>query len=153
MNAKVRDRVKIALPLTRSSDDYPPADWEHLWAIPRSTDRYELDNIPFFATGVSAGDLVAVRRGDDERLIFDRVVQYGGHSTVRVVMFDIDQKEKIRGELARLGCESEGSHIPKLFAVDVPASVNYAEVISFLAKKADEDVLDYEEASIQHRTN
>lgn len=102
MNAKVRDRVKVALPLTRASDDYPPADWEHLWAIPRGTDRYELDNIPFFATGVSAGDLVAVRQGDDDRLIFDKVVQYGGHSTVRVVMFDIDQKEKVRGELAEL---------------------------------------------------
>lgn len=55
--------------------------------------------------------------------------------------------------LRNFGCKSEGSHIPKLFAVDVPASVNYAEVISLLAKKADEDVLDYEEASIQHRTN
>lgn len=153
MNAKVQDRVKITFPLTRGSDDYPPADWEHLWAIPRGVDQYELDNIPFFAAGVSAGDLVAAHQDGDDQLIFDKVLQPGGHSTVRVVMFNTEEKEKIRSELAKLGCESEGSHLPKLFAVDVPAAVSYAKVISFLAEKADENVLDYEEASIQHRTN
>lgn len=151
MNGTPRNRVKIAFPLSRDSDDYPPADREHLWAISHG-DRYEIDNIPFFVKGVSAGDLVAAHN-DGGELIFDRVLDFGGHSTVRVVMYDPAKKEAIRNKLAKLGCESEGSHLPNLFAVDVPPAVNYAEVISLLMKEADENILDYEEASIQHRTN
>ncbi len=144
--------MKISFPLVRDQDDYPPADWEHLWAISRGIDQYELDNIPFFAKGVSAGDIVSARR-DDDQLIFDRVLRHGGHSTVRIIMLKLDEKEGVRNELAVLGCESEGSHLPNLFAVDVPPNVNYAQVASFLAEKAEKNILDYEEAAIQHRVH
>src|ERR1700755_1092034 len=142
MDDESQNRVKIAFPLSRDEDDYPPADREHLWAIARG-DRYEIDNVPFFVKGVSAGDLVAAHK-DGEQLIFDRVIDFGGHSTIRVVMYDLAQKERIRRKLAQLGCESEGSHLPKLFAVDVPPTVNYAEVIALLAEEADKVILDYE---------
>jgi hypothetical protein len=149
MNETSQNRVKIAFQLSRDSDDYPPADREHLWAIPRG-DRYEIDNVPFFAKGVSAGDLVAAHN-DGGQLVFDKVLDFGGHSTVRVVMYDLAQKDAMRNKLTQLGCETEGSHLPKLFAIDVPPTVNYTEVIALLAEKADEEILDYEEASIQHR--
>jgi len=147
-----QSRVKIAVPITRGTDDFPPVDWEHLWTVPCGVGQYEVDNIPFFATGISSGDVISAHTLDDH-LIYDQVVRYGGHSTVRVVMSEVDQKEKVRKALARLGCEIEGSHLPKLFAVDVPALVNYAEVIGYLEEKAAENLLDYEEASIQHKTN
>lgn len=149
MNARFPDRVKIAFRLTRDADDYPPADWEHLWAIPRGVDQFELDNIPFFAKGVASGDLVAAHH-DDDQLIFDRVLQPGGHSTVRVIMFEADQKAAVRDELAQLGCETEGSHLPNLFAVDVPPVVVYSDVIDRLTQKVDAGILDYEEAAIRH---
>ncbi|MGA7538935.1 MAG: DUF4265 domain-containing protein [Steroidobacteraceae bacterium] len=149
MAATTPDRVKIAFRLIRDADDYPPADWEHLWAIPRGADHFELDNIPFFAKGVAAGDLVAAQR-DDNQLVFERVIQPGGHSTVRVIMFDPDQKAVIRGELEQLGCETEGSHLPNLFAVDVPPEAAYTGVMKLLADKAGKDVLDYEEAAVRH---
>jgi len=61
--AKVRrvDRVKIAVHLERDAEDYPPADWEHLCAIYRSQTEFEIDNIPFFAKGISAADVVSAR--------------------------------------------------------------------------------------------
>lgn len=152
MNAKNQSRVKIAVRIARGSDDFPPADWEHLWTVPCGVGQYEVDNIPFFATGISSGDVISAHTQDDQ-LIYDQVVRYGGHSTIRVAMFEVDQKEKIRKALARLGCETEGSHLPQLFAIDVPALVNYAEVIGYLEEKAADNLLDYEEASIQHKTN
>jgi hypothetical protein len=148
MTEVIPQRVKIAFRLVRDADDYPPADWEHLWAIPRA-EYFELDNIPFFAKGVSSGDLVAAHR-DGNQLVFDRVIQPGCHSTIRVIMFDPDQKEAVRDELARLGCETEGSHLPKLFAVDVPPEVAYVDIINLLTNKASKDILDYEEAAIGH---
>jgi hypothetical protein len=150
MAATIPERVKIAFRLVRDADDYPPADWEHLWAIPRGADQFELDNIPFFAQGVAAGDLVAAQRDNEQQLIFERVIQSGGHSTVRVIMFDPDQKAAIRGELEQLGCETEGSHLPKLFAVDVPPEAAYTDVMNLLKNKASKDVLDYEEAAVRH---
>jgi len=150
MAATIPDRVKIAFHLIRDAEDYPPADWEHLWAIRRGEDHFELDNIPFFAKEVAAGDLVAAQRDDEDQLIFERVIQSGGHSTVRVIMFDPDQKAAVRRELEKLGCETEGSHLPNLFAVDVPPEVAYTDVMSFLKNEASKDVLDYEEAAIRH---
>jgi hypothetical protein len=151
MDETSQNRVKIVFPLTRDSDDYPPADREHVWAIPHG-DHYEIDNIPFFVKGVSAGDTVAAHT-EGAQLIFDKVIDFGGHSTIRVVMYDLTQKEPIRSKLLQLGCESEGSHLPNLFAVDVPPAVNYAEILTLLANRADDGILDYEEASVQHRMN
>ena len=149
MNGAMKSRVKVSFRLTRDADDYPPADWEHLWAIPRDADQFELDNIPFFARGVASGDLVSAR-SDGDQLVFDQVTLSGGHSTVRVIMYDTSQKAAVRDELAKLGCESEGSHLPSLFSVDVPPTVDYANVISLLEGKAKADILDYEEAAIRH---
>ena len=149
VNETVTDRVKIAFSLTRDSDGYPPADWEHLWAIRRGENEYELDNVPFFAKGVSSGDLVSVT-SDQDQLKFGMVLKYGGHSTLRVIVFDSSQKESIRSDLAKLGCETEGSHLPDLFAVDVPPNVELASVIGYLVNKAEEDTLDYEESAVRY---
>jgi Domain of unknown function (DUF4265) len=149
MSENLNDRVKIAFRLKRDADDYPPADWEHLWAIPCGDDTYELDNIPFFATGVSSADVVTVHRNGDQ-LVFDRVARLGGHSTIRIVMYDNTETEVIRGWLAKLGCQTEGSHLPGLFAVDVPSAIDYSGVREYLKLKASEGVLDYEESAIQH---
>jgi hypothetical protein len=143
------DRVKIAVHLVRDADDYPPADWEHLWAICRSETEYQIDNIPFFAKEVSDGDIVAVKHANAE-LVFDRVIRASGHSTLRVILFGDTSKEKVRADLAALGCETEGSHLPSLISVDVPPQVEYEAVLGYLRSAAERDQLDYEEAAIRH---
>ena len=142
-------RCKIAFRLTPDEDGYPPADWESLWAITRSDGCYEIDNIPFFARGVASGDLVSAHESLGQ-LVFEQVLQSGGHSTLRVIMTDLARKDEIRSRLLILGCESEGSHLPSLFSVDVPPDADYAAVSSLLAQEEDQGVLEYEEAALRH---
>jgi hypothetical protein len=141
-------RIKIALRLEQD-DGWPPVGWELLWAIPRVGDTAEIDNIPFFAKGLAAGDLVAFSR-DADQLTFAGVLVPGGHSTIRVIMYELEQKEATREALQQLGCETEGSHLPSLFAIDVPPDVSYARVIELLDERAAAEVLEYEEAAIRH---
>ena len=143
-------RVKVAFKLTRDEEGWPPADWETVWAIPRGPGQFELDNIPFFAQGVSSGDVIAAHTEDGE-LRFDEVVAPGGHSTVRVILYDVTRKEEMRELLKNLGAPTEGSHLPSLFAVDVPPAVDYERVIALLDEHS--DVLEYEESAISIRRN
>ena len=54
----------------------------------------------------------------------------------------------VRAALRALGCESEGSDVPCLIAVDVPPDVRYSDVRALLEKLLAEGVLDYEEACL-----
>ena len=141
-------RIKIALRLEQE-DGWPPVAWELLWAIARVGDTAQVDNIPFFAKGLASGDLVAFSR-DADQLTFAGVLVPGGHSTIRVIMYELEQKAATRETLHRLGCETEGSHLPSLFAVDVPPNVSYERVVEFLDERASADVLEYEEGAIRH---
>ncbi len=142
-------RIKIAFRLEQDEDGWPPVAWELMWALPRVGDTAELDNIPFFSKGVASGDLVAFSR-DADQLTFAGVLVPGGHSTVRVIMYELGQKEATRDALKRLGCETEGSHLPSLFAIDVPPDTNYQNVVDFLTERSSADVLEYEEGAIRH---
>jgi hypothetical protein len=150
MTSNHKDHVKVLFHLARDQDGYPPADWEHLWALPRSGQLFELDNIPFFAVGVACGDVVFAEPNADGDLVFKDVTIASGHSTIRVVLFDLDRKTTTMDELKRLGCDWEGSHLPKLCAVDIPPEVNYESVLEFLDKGVADGVLDYQEAAIRH---
>jgi hypothetical protein len=50
--------VKIGFKLERDKDDYPPADYEWMWANRVSSSTFKIDNIPFFAKGIACGDIV-----------------------------------------------------------------------------------------------
>jgi hypothetical protein len=60
----------------------------------------------------------------------------------------LDQKTTTLDELKRLGCDGEGSHLPKLCAVDVPPQVSYDSVLQFLNEGAARDVFDTSSADI-----
>lgn len=143
------DSVKVAFPLIRDEKGWPPADWEHMWAIPLHSGEFQLDNIPFFAQGIACGDrFVAKRQG--QKLIFDRVSRSSGHSTIRVIVYDPSMTQAARDTLLALGCESEGSHVPHLFAVDIPPDAEYQRVIDYLAEQTRAGVLEHEEGVIRH---
>lgn len=144
------EHVKIKFPLEQK-DDYPPYDVESLWAVPLGDGTYRIDNIPFFVRGVSSEDVVAVNEQDGE-LYYGGLVSEGGHSTVRVLIAKKDETEDIRAELRAKGCSSEGTGIPGLIAVDVPASVNYHDVREFLDKGEQTGRWEYEEGCVAHPT-
>ncbi len=126
-----------------------------MWASRVSDSTFKIDNSPFFAKGVSAGDIVAAEQTSGG-LVFRELVQPSGHSTVRVVVFRGGRNEgqlqalvaELRESLKALGCSTELSHIPNLFSVDISPEVNYSSVSAFLTRKEADGVLEYEEACL-----
>lgn len=110
---------KVAFRLTPDEDGFPPADWEHLWADSVGENQFRLDNTPFFAYGVSYGDIVSTVR-EGELNVFETVVRPGGHSTVRVILMDKESTDDLFARVSEMGCQVETSHIPGYLAVDVP---------------------------------
>jgi hypothetical protein len=143
--------VKIAFRLEKDSDDYPPADWEYLWAKQVESDLYEIDSIPFFVKSIAVGDRVKASKVDKE-LVFDHVVTFSGHTTLRVVVHDVSRMQYFRDELVKLGCKSELSHIPGLLAVNVPPEIDYSIIRNFLDREEDAKSLGYEEAALGQKS-
>lgn len=149
-----KEMVKVGFKLVRD-DDYPPADWEWMWASRVNDSTFKIDNIPFFAKSISCGDIVAAEQ-TNTGLIFRELVQPSGHSTVRVIVHRGDRNDDrlravvddVRQTLRAMGCSAELSHIPNLIAVDVPPEVPYQSVSAFLAQKERDGLLGYEEACL-----
>ncbi len=144
------EHIKISFPLKKDSDGYPPDDVERMWAVPLGDARYRLDNIPFFALGVSAEDVVIATARDGE-LVFESLAAEGGHSTVRVMCESESDVTPARESLREMGCSSELSHIPRLFAVDIPPEVNYAKVRAYLLGGRDKGKWDVQESCVAHK--
>jgi Domain of unknown function (DUF4265) len=149
------EMVKVGFRLDRDQNDYPPANWEWLWASRISDATFKIDNIPFFAKLVSCGDIVTATQ-TDAGFVFKKLIQPSGHSTVRVVIFRegrndqqlVAEVEAIRQFLRTMGCSTELSHIPNLIAVDIPPEVDYRSISAFLSRKEHDGVLEYEEACL-----
>jgi hypothetical protein len=141
------ERVKIVFPLEKDIDDYPPDDYESLWAIPKGGEAYEIDNIPFFVSNIALGDIVRAIEVKGE-LIFDKIIQRSGNSTLRVYVFNSNEKGILRNNLRLLGCSTEGSHIDRLFSVNIPKSIDRPMVIEYLKREEQSGTLEYEEACI-----
>jgi len=148
-NSNREKPVKIFFHLQKDEDGYPPNDWEAMWGYEVESGLYSLDNVPFFANGVSWKDVVSVERKDNE-LHFNGVIQPSGHSVLRVIAYDQSMTAKIHEELRKLGCGTEQSHLPSLLSVDVPPSVQIRPILEFLSKGFEDDLWDYEEACMRH---
>ncbi|MDC8015903.1 DUF4265 domain-containing protein, partial [Tahibacter soli] len=98
--------MKISIKLEVDEDGFPPVDWEDVWAIDLKDGRYEIANVPFYAQGVSYGDIVSVVSQGD-RLTFDSLLKAGEHSTVHVVMYDEKLVQTVRDQLKDLFCSTE----------------------------------------------
>jgi hypothetical protein len=138
------NHVKI-LVYTAAEDGYPPEEWESLWAIPMGDSLFKIDNIPFFAKGLSCDDVVSAAFEGDT-YIFSEVVTPSDNSTVRVLVFDSERVAEIRAALSEIGCESEGSGIPGLFSMNIPKNCQ-AQAYEFLRTAASDETLDYEEGA------
>jgi hypothetical protein len=138
--------VKI-LVRTEPEDGYPPEEWEGIWAIPVGPDRFKIDNIPFYAKGLSCDDIVeAIRKGDN--YIFRRVVGQSENSTIRVVVYNLPDESVVRNDLIALGCSIEGTGTPGLIAVNVPKG-SLEDVVDFLENAFAEERLDFEEGALR----
>ena len=149
------DYVHVTFPLIVDEDGYPPVGSERIWAKRLSKNLYEIDNIPFFVTGISCGDKITAKEVDGI-LYYDEVVEYSGNTTLHVILLEdknpeaaLQRKDELIGFLKSAGCEVEVSHIPTLISVQVPRSASLDAVIAYLKKGAEEKKWDYEESALR----
>jgi hypothetical protein len=141
---------KVRFELRQDDDGYPPDRWERLWAYEIEPGLYCLDNIPFFAKGISSGDVISIEIRDGE-LQFKGVVRPSANSVFRIYVADVTDVQSARESFRKLGCESEQSHIPKLFSVEIPGTVSFERVARLLTEGKSSGRWDYEEGVLRHR--
>ena len=141
---------KIQFSIEQDEDGYPPVCIETAWARRTQDGYYELNNSPFYAIDVSWKDIVDVEQMPNGILKFKRVVRRSGHSTIRVVALEKEEKKTLQKKLEELGCSWEGGDVPSLISVDIPPHVDIEQVRNLLQEGSDNGFFDYEEASIQH---
>lgn len=126
------DRVFVAFLVEQNGQEF----YERLHAQPLGADLYCLDNSPFYAYGVSFGDVVlAPCQGGVPT--YRRTVNRRGHSTYRVrlnVGCGHDAFLTRWTDLAELGCTFEGSDAAasRVYSIDVPPGVDVHAVYALL---------------------
>src|SRR4028119_564720 len=122
--------VRVLFKLEKDEEDHPPVDYERLWAKRLEEGLYEIDNIPFFVSDISVGDVVSTRAGEGEA-VFCELVRESGNSTLRVIVFDEVRVQDVRHRLQELGCSTE-LNVSKMLGVNVPAQVDIRTVRGWL---------------------
>jgi hypothetical protein len=140
---------KVVFHLTPDEDGYPPADSEGMWARPLSNGNLKIDNIPFYAIGISSDDEISADEVNGE-LRFKKLIRPSGNSTFRIMLTDPSRIEPTRAHLRKLGCQSEFNQIVGLLAVEVPENVDIHPFLAFIVDAKARDELDYEEAALRH---
>ncbi len=111
---------------------------ETLWAHDLGSGRFRLDNLPWYAYGISVGDVVEAVAGDGGQLMFSRIIEKSGNRTLRIILQQIPGGEELTFEsesalpmLIELGCGFEKAN-RRFIAVNVPAGVDLAVVTEAL---------------------
>lgn len=134
-----------------------PSDWhdhatESVWAVPLGGNKYQVQNVPFHAYGVSYDDVVTAKPNDQGQLIVQGVDQRGGHSTYRVILNPGTTDEEF--ETAWKKIESLGSTYERatdrLIAIDVPPETDIYKAYAGLESGERSNVWDFEEAHCGH---
>jgi len=125
--------------LFRVPEEDGSANVETLWAFSLGGDEYQLDNLPFYAYAVSAGDVVHAPFDEAEGFpTLVRVVRKSGNRTVRVIFDERpapgNQTERVLNELVAVGCSYEGASGTYL-AVNIPATVKLESVRAYLVEQ------------------
>ncbi len=133
-----------------------PSEWysyvtETLWAEPLEGGSFRILNVPFYAKGLSFGDVVSVQTGEWGREI-ERVEARGGHSTYRLFLAgDYQTNAWLRywEPLEGIGCTYERG-TERLFAIDVPPGADIHEAYRLLDAGEQAGVWGFEEGDCGH---
>jgi hypothetical protein len=119
--------VKVEL---RGPDD----EVETLWAFDLGQGRYKLDNTPWYAYGVSVGDVIEAEvEGDGGFPVLRRVLEKSGYRTVRITS-GADFTDDFLEQIKALGCSLEGA-TRRYVAINVPPAVALNVVADFLTAR------------------
>jgi hypothetical protein len=124
------DEPKLVKVELRSED----GQVETLWAFDLGDHRYKLDNTPWYAYGVSTGDIIEAHRDEPNGFpVFKGVLEKSGYRTLRITS-DRDFSDDLLEQIKALGCSFEGA-TRRYIAIDVPAKVDLSSVTSFLTAR------------------
>lgn len=119
---------------------------ESVWAVPVEN-GYQIDNVPFYAKEVAYHDIVIAEPNEDGMLHFTGLVSASGHSTVRLWFANEADVAQVRDALRGMGCSSE-LDLSRLVAIDIPPSVPYERVRTYLDQQESAGIFEYEEACL-----
>jgi hypothetical protein len=110
----------------------PGGEVETPWAEAVGEREFRLDNLPWFAYGVSDDDVVEANPTDREGVVeFVRVVRPSGNRLVRIILEGEGQVDSVLRPLADMGCHYEGAN-GRYISISVPPSVSLEAVRSYL---------------------
>jgi hypothetical protein len=125
------NHVKIGFYLEQDEDGWPPVTRENLWAVDLGDGRYRIDNIPFYALGISDGDIVAAVTEQDGRLVFSELVEATSNSTFRLIVYNEDEPSEVRKMFRDLECPSElVGH--RFISVHIPGSTTMRPIAALI---------------------
>ncbi|WP_270726380.1 DUF4265 domain-containing protein [Shimia sp. Alg240-R146] len=126
---------------------------ESVWAISLGDGLFRVENSPFFARGISYGDIVHAEQKEGAN-VFVRIVISSGRSTYRIIIGENAtdaQIERFWRPLEAEGCTYESGEFGyTMYSVDVPKDTNVQRVFSLLNEGLLHKVWDFEEGHYGH---
>lgn len=150
------DERREGLGLAKVTVPLAPSDWhehanETMWAQPLGENRFRIQNVPFYAFGLSYDDVVEAPTIDNQN-VMRAVVQRGGHSTYRIIVSNSTSPTRFREfwlPLEHLGCTLERA-TERFLGIDVPPEADIYKVYDLLQGGEAASVWDFEEAHVGH---
>jgi len=143
-------KTKMTFTLAKDEDGYPPDDFETLWVEDLGSNRYRIDNIPFYIVDISPDDIVEGIFVDGI-LRFNRLLGKSDISVIRIIFFEKEGHSAVLNNLVSQGCKWEGGNLRMLYSVEIPHEVSLDSIRKFLRNESSRGVLDYEEASLRQQ--
>ncbi len=123
---------EISFRLTVDQDGWPPVSVEHL-RIREIPEGVVVESVPFFVTGISVGDLLSVERDVEGFVEHWETLQKSEHSSVWLMGNGSKDHSEILNRLLILKCNIETLTSLNFHAVDVPNTVQIAQIDEVLA--------------------
>ena len=127
---------------------------ETLWAevVDEGKGWYKIDNVPFYGAVFSCGDVVLAEYDEAEMcLVYRKVIEHSGNSTVQVVIFeDGFDIESLREEFNELGFSSEKAG-SSYFVLEIPFEKNYNIIYTKLLELQNKGLLDFAEPVLSEK--
>ena len=147
------DLVHVVFDLEVDDDGWPPVSGERVWAAPLGSDRFRLENAPWFVRGVAEGDVVrAIASRGDQWPRFVEVVEWSGNCTIRVIPFAAGElagdQERVLALFTPLGVTGEGAGIYPIVALTIGPDLDLRAIKTLLRQGSTEGWWEYEEGCV-----
>jgi hypothetical protein len=110
-------------------------------------DFYRLIHVPAFAPNLAVGDIVRVEF-DDGEFHFDKLIEESGNSTIHIILFKPDSKDRVIRILTRFRCVVNSHVADNYLVINIPPDVYYQPVRDYLLSEKLDENIDFKEACL-----